>query len=145
MLRLSKKVEYALLALQYMSQHEDNVCSVKEMAERFNISFELLAKVLSTLSKSEIVQSIQGVRGGFTLRRPARLVSIKDVVDAIEHDRATLVECSGDDNCGCYAEENCTIKHPLMRLQTMIDNTLDSMTVEDLSEPKTRLVELELV
>ncbi len=138
MLRLSKKVEYALLALQHTTCAEGEVCTVKAMAERYSISFELLAKVMSTLSKNGIVQSIQGVNGGFVLARPAHEISIRSVIRAVEGDRAQLIECGSHDQGTCSIEDSCTIKHPLLRLQHVIDSALESMSVAELSPKHSR-------
>ncbi len=145
MLRLSKKIEYALLALQHTALHEGEVCTVKVIAERYNISFELLAKVMSTLSRHGIVQSIQGVNGGFTLARRPEQVSIRDVIAALEGSRAHLLECGSNDHGNCDREDNCTIRHPLMRLQGVIDSALHSMSIADLVKPTSPVVSLELV
>lgn len=145
MLRLSKKVEYALLALQYMSSRTARVCTVKEIAENFNISFELLAKVMSVLSKKGIVQSLQGINGGFSLTKESSSISIADVIAAVENKKSSIVECeSGGDHANCYVEERCTIRHPLQRLQTMIDNAFESMTVLDLHKTEPSFVHVEL-
>ncbi len=137
MLRLSKKVEYALLALQHTTSAQGELCTVKAMAERYNISFELLAKVMSTLSKHGIVQSIQGVNGGFVLARPAHEISIRAVIRAVEGDRAQLLECGSHEAGSCSIEESCTIKHPLLKLQSVIDQAFDSMSIAELSSPIT--------
>ena len=52
MLKLSKKTDYALMAVQYMSSGgADRVVNTKEIAEEYNIPVELLAKVLQKLGK----------------------------------------------------------------------------------------------
>src|SRR5690242_10286500 len=114
MLRLSKKIEYALIALQHTSQRRGEVCSVKEMAERYHISFELLAKVLSTLSKHSIVQSLQGVNGGFMMTKSPSEISIRAVINALEGEKSSIVECGDHESGQCSLEDGCTIKHPLM-------------------------------
>ncbi len=135
MLRLSKKVEYALLALQHTCMASGNLCTVKAIAEHYSISFELLAKVMSTLSKHGIVQSIQGVNGGFVLARPANEITVRAVIRAVEGERAHLIECGTHDSGSCSIEGNCTIKHPLLKLQSVIDTALDSMTIAELVSP----------
>ena len=148
MLRLSKKIEYALLALQHMTLHETgqgNVYTVKEMSEHFGISFDLLAKVMSRLAKHGIVKSTQGVNGGFIMAKPAHEVTIYDVIVAIEGLSANLVECGSHPDLQCTMEGSCGIKHPLMRLQSVINNAMASMAIADLHERSPRLVDLELI
>lgn len=144
MLRFSKKVEYALLALQYMAKREGSVCTVKEMSEQFHISFELLAKVLSALSKKGLAQSLQGVNGGFVIAKKPTLISIADVILAIEGKKAHIVECQHHESSSCYAEDTCTIRYPLERLQSKVDTVFSSMSIADLLPTESQLVHLEL-
>lgn len=145
MLRLSKKVEYGLLALQYMASKADTVVSAKEIAEQFDISFEFLAKTIQRLSKSGFIQSYQGVRGGYVLAREAQSITVIDVIEAIEG-KPVIVECidSGED-CGCQVSSKCTIKSPMHKIQDMIDTLLQSVTVADISESeRTEIVPIQL-
>lgn len=142
MLRLSKKVEYALLALHHMSADSADVFTVKEMAEHFGISFELLAKVMSSLAKAGIVKSSQGVHGGFTMARPADQVSIRDVLDAVQGSQQRLVECGSHPEQSCTIESACTIKHPLMKLQAVIDQAMASMAIADLHTQQNTFVDV---
>lgn len=144
MIRLSKKVEYALLSLQYMSQRKGQVCTVKEISERYNVSFELLAKVLSALSKKGLAVSLQGVNGGFMVNRAPESISIADVIHAVEGNKTQIVECLHDTECGCYVEEKCTIRNPLQRLQKAIDSAFTSMTVQDLLASEPEFVSLDI-
>jgi Rrf2 family protein len=143
MVRLSKKIEYALLALQFMSENP-RICSVKEMADQFNVSFELLAKVLSQLSKKGIVLSHQGVNGGFMIARSPSEISINDVMVAINGKRTHIVECQDSEQHACYAEQNCTIRTPLQKLQSVVESAFSSMSVADLLVREHQFVTLEL-
>ena len=93
MLKISKKADYALMALQYMAtvqQGEMNafnihrVVNTKEIAEEHLIPLELLAKVLQTLAKHEMIESQNGPKGGYVLAREPRDISIAQVLEAIE-------------------------------------------------------------
>ncbi|MFM8436971.1 MAG: RrF2 family transcriptional regulator, partial [Candidatus Kapaibacterium sp.] len=108
------------------------VYTVKEMAEHFGISFELLAKVMSALAKAGIVRSSQGVNGGFAMARPSTEVSVRDVLTAVHGPQQHLVECGSHPDQSCSIEDACTIRHPLMRLQAVIDRAMSSMAIADL-------------
>ncbi len=76
MLKISKKADYALMALQYMAMVQYGqygemnalsnyrVVNTKEIAEEHHIPLELLAKVLQTLAKHEMIESQNGPKGG---------------------------------------------------------------------------------
>lgn len=73
MLKLSKKADYGLMALQHIASNQygdvarARVVNTKEIAEEYHIPVELLAKVLQTLSKSGLIESHNGPKGGYLL------------------------------------------------------------------------------
>ena len=77
MLRLSKKADYALIALKDLAAADIGASSsAREIAERYNVPVELMAKVLQKLAKVGLVASHHGTRGGYQLARPAMQISV---------------------------------------------------------------------
>ena len=77
MLRLSKKADYALIAMKHLAQkHRADATCAREIAEQYDIPLELMAKVLQRLVRSRLLVSTQGTRGGYMLGRPANTVSV---------------------------------------------------------------------
>jgi len=136
MFRISKKVEYALMALQYLARNSDQKHSAKQLSENLEISFEFLAKALQTLMKNGIVVSQQGIKGGYSLSRPAESISISEVIRAME-ENLNVVDClaSNVDEC-CSRSNECTIKTPLSFLQDKVDSVFHSMTIADMTNHK---------
>jgi Rrf2 family protein len=65
MVRLSKKVEYGLIAIRHIAaKPAGEIVTTKEIADTYKMPYELLAKVLQKLTKSGLIASHQGVRGG---------------------------------------------------------------------------------
>lgn len=132
MYRFSKKVEYAILALQYMAASKESQVSAKEMSEQLNISFEFLSKTLQALMKDGLVLSHQGIKGGYLLAKDATDISITDIVNSLEK-RNGLVECiSRENNNGCARVDDCTLREPLKRIQQRIEKIFDTTTVAEL-------------
>ena len=90
MLKLSKKADYGLMALQHIAsvQFGDvtraRVVNTKEIAEEYNIPVELLAKVLQTLSKNGLIESHNGPKGGYLLAKTPQEVTIARVLESLE-------------------------------------------------------------
>jgi hypothetical protein len=143
MLRLSKRVEYGLLAMQDMARRPDTVVSAKDVAERYAISQSLLAKVLQQLARAGVVRSFSGVNGGYVLALDPTTVSIEQVITAIEGSSAALVDCQDTEDHDCAAHEHCTIKGPLAILQERINATFRSMSLAELASPR-HYVQLEV-
>lgn len=133
MFRLSKKTDYALLALQHLaSDGASGVASARAIAERFGIPLELLAKILQQLARRGLIAAHKGTHGGYHLVRPANAISVADVVQAIDGPM-TLTACSTFD-AGCEQFAACTVRDPLWRIREQIASVLQAITVADLNE-----------
>src|SRR6185436_1851315 len=94
MLRLSKKADYALIAMKHLALRGDRgSSSAREIAGQYDIPIELLAKVLQRLVRRGLLASHQGTRGGYQLARVPAQISVADVIQAIEGP-VTVTACS---------------------------------------------------
>ena len=132
MLRLSKKADYALMAMKHLAQTAGAPStSAREIAEQYDIPIELMAKVLQRLVRAGLLVSTQGTRGGYTLSRPSSSVSVADVIQAIDGP-LTVTACSIEsDSCGQYSK--CSVRDPLWRIKDRIVSALSATSVADLA------------
>jgi Rrf2 family protein len=132
MLRLSKKADYALLAMRHLAAHADReAVSARELAESYDIPPELLAKVLQKLVRARLLESHQGIRGGYLLARVPSGVSVADVIQAIDGP-LTVTACSEEDHsCDQYAK--CNVRDPLWRIKDRIVSALAATSVAELA------------
>jgi Rrf2 family protein len=132
MLRLSKKADYALMAMNHLAQHADRgAASAREIAERYDIPIELLAKVLQRLTRHGLLSSQQGTRGGYVLARSAALVSVADVIEAVDGP-LTVTACATDEDT-CEQYEKCNIRDPLWRIKDRIQQALAACSIAELA------------
>ena len=132
MLRLSKKTDYALLAMRHLAANADRgAVSARELAETYNIPTELLAKVLQKLVRGKLLESHQGIRGGYGLARPAANMSVADVIQAVDGP-FTVTACSETDH-SCDQYSKCNIRDPLWRIKDRILATLAATSVAELA------------
>jgi Rrf2 family protein len=133
MIGLSKRTDYALLALTYLGRdgHRAPV-RAKSIAEEYEIPVELLAKILQRLSKAGLVSASPGPTGGYLLTRSPREVSIGDVVSAVEGSPA-LIQCERTSGGGCEQRAKCTIRRPLTRIQTRVYQLLNRITLNEIA------------
>lgn len=131
MLRLSKKADYALIAMTHLARRGDQAASAREIAEEYDIPVELLAKVLQRLVRRRLLVSHHGTRGGYHLARQATTISVADVIDAIDGP-VTVTACSTDDErCDQYSK--CSVRDPLWRLKDRIVAALTTCSVFELA------------
>ncbi len=133
MVRLSKKVEYGLIAIRHIAARANGaVVTAKEIAEEYGIPYDLLAKVLQRLTKAGLVSSHQGVRGGYTLARRPEEIPVSLIIHAIEGTAPVIAQClaDGPESCGVFT--TCTIKSPLTKVQANIERAFSSMTLSEI-------------
>ena len=132
MLKLTKKIEYALIALQHMqSKPQNEITSAKEVAENFGLPASLLAKVLQQLAKHDIIEPIQGPGGGYRLSKPLEQIKLNDFIEIIEGP-VGLVDCLHDPDCGHIG--TCNIRVPIERINNTIKDLFSNMTLADLTK-----------
>jgi Rrf2 family protein len=132
MLRLSKKADYALIAMKHLAvRGERSSSSAREIAELYNIPIELMAKVLQRLVQRGLLASQQGTRGGYQLVRVPTEISVADVIQAIEGP-VTVTACSSEDaQCDQFAK--CNVRDPLWRVRERILRALGECTIAELA------------
>jgi Rrf2 family protein len=133
MLRLSKKADYALIAMKHLALRGDRgSSSAREIAEQYDIPIELMAKVLQRLVRRGLLASHQGTRGGYQLARVPAQISVADVIQAIEGP-VTVTACSTDDGGQCEQFQKCNVRDPLWRVRERILTALGECTVAELA------------
>jgi len=132
MLKLTKKIEYGLIALQHMQGKDQNdVTSVKEVADNFELPASLLAKVLQQLAKNNIIEPVQGPNGGYKLERSLESIKLNDFIEIIEGP-VGLVECLNHPDCDHMGD--CNIRMPIERVNNTIVDLFSKMTLADLTK-----------
>ncbi|MCE2515126.1 MAG: Rrf2 family transcriptional regulator [Acidobacteria bacterium] len=131
MLRFSKKADYALIALKDLASRPGRPSSAREIAGRYDIPVELMAKVLQRLARMEVVASHQGTRGGYHLARDAARISVAEVIQAI--DGPVLVTACSDEDETCDQYAKCNVRDPLWRLKDRIVQSLAAFTIDELA------------
>ncbi len=85
-------VEYALHCLLWLVAPPEQRPSSRDLAEIQGVPSAFVAKIFSKLEKAGIVEASGGIRGGYCLARAPEDISVLDVVDAVEGQKA-LFDC----------------------------------------------------
>ena len=132
MLRLSKKADYALMAVRHLALPDAPLStSAREIAEQYDIPIELMAKVLQRLVRAGLLISTQGTRGGYTLSHSSAAISVANVIQAI--DGPLMVTACSSENNDCDQYDKCSIRDPLWRIRERISTTLDTVTIAEMA------------
>ncbi len=132
MLRLSKKADYALMAMKHLAVRTDAAsASAREIAEQYDIPVELMAKVLQQLARRGLLTSHQGTRGGYQLSRPTTSISVADIIQAIDGP-LTMTSCSTEDE-QCEQFTKCNVRDPLWRIKDRIVAALATCSLAEIA------------
>lgn len=128
-MQLTTHTDYSLRALIYLALHQDQgPITVQEIARRYDISANHIAKVAQTLTQLGYVTSLRGRGGGLVLAHAADTINIGALIRETEN--LKLLECFGPDS-SCPIEPACKLKNMLWEAQQAFLEVLDGYTLAD--------------
>jgi len=131
MLKITRKVEYALIALRHMqSKDGDYLTSAKEIADFYGVPKQLLAKTLQQMSKNDIIEAVQGASGGYRIKANLSRISLKDFFEKLEGPIGVM-DCYFDTDCQI---NDCNIQTPIQRINNNIRQMLSSMSLKEVTQ-----------
>lgn len=132
MIKFSKKVEYALIALVYISEKEPgHLTTAKELSIQLKISHELMAKILQRLALDKFIISVQGAKGGYFLAKRTDQITLGSIINSIDG-VMQLADCTArGKHKKCKRYKNCNIKNKIGHIQTRVDQLFDEITMKD--------------
>lgn len=131
MLKINKRVEYALMALKFIAtRSDDDLTSAREICENFKTPFDTTAKVMQKMNNAGILNSVKGIKGGYTLSKPLREITYMELVSLIEGKSVSRV-CETEKGL-CENYNLCNIIHPVEQLNRILTDFLKELTLEEL-------------
>jgi Rrf2 family protein len=136
MLRVTKKIEYGIIALLYLAQQEEQTASVREMASKCGISETLLSKIMQTMKAEGFVQPMYGNQGGYKLMKSLTDINLLEITQILQGP-IQVTECVGTEDNNCPVKGSCTLISPMNVLNQKIINLFQSTSLENLAHRKT--------
>tara|TARA_B100000287_G_scaffold35979_1_gene33125 strand:+ start:199 stop:591 length:393 start_codon:yes stop_codon:yes gene_type:complete len=130
MLKITKKVEYALIAIKHLSENPKKLSSVSDMSTAYGIPREILAKTMQTLAKENIVESVKGPQGGYRNKNKTSDISLNKFFEVLEGPTA-IMDCYFES--GCNHLSSCNIKTPINKINDSVRHLFDNITLADIS------------
>ena len=127
---LTRRACYGLLAAQHLAEHAgEGSFSANDLAEFYGLPHEALAKILQLLATVGLLLSHHGIKGGYTLARDPRYISVLDVIKAIE----------GVPRDGIHGKHGRHLEsgpsyHQLHMVSQIVEDALRQLTIEDIEE-----------
>lgn len=139
MLQLTRKTDYALVALSHLARRKDEEAgptSARLIAEAYQLPLPLLMNILKELAQAKLVTSTRGATGGYELAvEPAR-VSLLEVINAIEGP-VKLAPCCDEMPIvgqGCGMENCCPIQGSINKLHKRMIGFFNEVMLDELIE-----------
>ena len=130
-MKLSTKARYATRFMLDLAVHnKDGFVSLKEIAERQEVSWKYLWNLIGPLKTSGLINSERGSQGGYKLAKPIDKINLKDIVSAVEGPLC-LVDCIENPSL-CKRVNNCVTREIWSETSTKIQQYLESITLEDM-------------
>ena len=138
MLALTKKTDYALIALSHLARTDGGPVSARQIGEQYSMPLPLLMNVLKRLSRSGLVKSVRGAKGGYRLAVAADELTLATLIEAMEGPIG-LVQCAlerplRNGRAACRVGENCPIQQPARKVHTKLQAFLQQVTLADMLE-----------
>ena len=135
-MKISTKGRYALRMLIDLAQHRNNgFISLKEIAERQNISKKYLEQIIPFLNRSGLLASNKGHMGGYMLAKHPSETTIKEILLSAEGS-LTPVSCMDNVPNLCENCENCLTLPLYQGLYNVINEYLDGITLQSIINKK---------
>ena len=132
-MELSLKSEYAILAMLELAMNFtiDQPLQIRQIANQQNIPDRYLEQLLATLKRQGLVKSQRGAKGGYTLAREPRAISLLEIIHGIEgYDLL-----AGKVGKGTHESASVAVIHEAWEAaQKAASHVLDSCTLKDLCD-----------
>ena len=130
-MQITRQADYAVRAVLYLSRMgDDQRAATSKVAQAQRIPPSFLAKIISQLSIAGLLRTSRGARGGVTLARAPKDITLLEVVEAIDGP-IMLNECVGD-NATCAFDKDCPLRPVWCDAQEELVNRLRGTNFEQL-------------
>jgi FeS assembly SUF system regulator len=134
MLRITKTTDYGIILLTELAAAPVRVFSATELASEALIPAPMASKILKQLTREGILDSRRGARGGYVLARPPELISVAQIIDALEGPIA-LTECIALGPGECEQEPVCPTRTNWQRINLAVRGALEQISLAEMCHP----------
>ena len=141
-MRISTKGRYTLRMMIDLAEHySDDLISLRDIAERQDISKKYLEQIVPILNRAGLLKTTRGYQGGYMLAKSPQSYTVGDILRITEGSLAP-VACLEDEENQCDKYETCMTVGVWKGLYKVINNYLDSITLQDiLDKSRTQLID----
>jgi Rrf2 family protein len=130
MITISKKTEYALLLLSFLSKQDSSV-ALSEVSARIGLPYRFLAQVAGKLKQAGILESKEGKNGGYEVTSRWNDLDMYQLLQILDEDKH-MVQCLGDKNLKCKLYDQCNAHKIWGKLEEIMTDELKKIKPSEL-------------
>lgn len=141
MIRMTKTADYGIVLMTRMAGHGEQVFTAIELASQTGLPHPTVSKVLKILTRSGLLLSHRGAKGGYSLAREPEEIPVIDVITALDGPIG-ITECIDDAPGECGQESFCQVRGNWQRINDAIRLALGSISLAEMTPAAPELVRL---
>lgn len=133
MIKISKLADYSTVIMNFLSADPEACFSASLIAEQVHVALPTVSKVLKLLNEADLVSSTRGTHGGYRLARAPELISVAQVIEAIDG-RTGMTDCCRAKNV-CSNDGVCELRGNWQYISQIINDFLANVSLVDMAKP----------
>lgn len=143
MLRMSKLADYGTVLMTLMAREPEAVHSAAGLATRLPVGAATVSKILKILAREGLVVSSRGAQGGYRLALAPSRITVARIIRALDGPIG-MTECSSIPGL-CSQEKRCTVRANWVRVNEIVLQVLEGITLEQMTRPAQGMVRVEAI
>lgn len=136
MLKINRKIEYALIALKHMRGKQPGALSTAgEISRLYGVPFDVTSRALQTLAQKGILKSEQGVHGGYQITKDLRKFSMYELIEYFLGPVGIAKCLHSEDENHCEIRKQCNIVSPMQILNRKLMEFYKNLSVAEILDP----------
>ena len=134
MIRLSRFADYAVLLMSHMAREPKRVHAAVGMADNTRLPVPTVSKILATMARAGLLESIRGRDGGYQLAFHPRDITVEQIISAVDGPIALTV-CLESHGVSCELEDICPSQPNWRRINDALRSALTGVSLAEISTP----------
>jgi Rrf2 family protein len=133
-IKLSKRSEYAILALIFLSKnYNKELCTISKISENAKIPRKYLEQILMQLKRARYLKSVRGRDGGYSLAKPPNEISLAEIIRMIDGPLAPVNSASKHFYNTTPIEQNKKLLQLFIEIRNIISEKMEKTTIKDVT------------
>jgi len=137
MLRITRQSDYGIVLMTHLAEREaavaeGSVLNARDLARATKLPLPTVSKILKGLARGGLLLSHRGVKGGYSLARPAGAISVEEIIRTLEGPIA-ITECLDHASEECGIEFSCPVRTNWQRINQAVRDALKDIPLSEMS------------